>query len=128
MDILGYVGFAVLVVLAVTWTIGVRVKLDAGANTILGAVFFIVGAGWLSISGADRLHSLWLIPAGFVFAILAAYLSAYSPMLFGPFRLIASLFAAIIRLGIPAHRIRAAQEAGLKASIEEWASRREDTK
>ena len=128
MEILGYIGFAALVALAAIWTIGVRVKLDAGANTILGALFFVVGAVWLSISDADKLHSLWVIPAGFIFAILTAYLPAYIPPLFGPFRLIASLFAAVVRVGIPANRIRAAQEVGLKASVEEWASRRGDTK
>lgn len=128
MDILGYIGYAALIVLAAIWTIGVRVKLDAGANTILGALFFLVGAVWLAISDADKLHSLWLVPAGFIFAILTAYLGAYMPALFGPFRAVASLFAAVVRVGIPARRIREAQEVGLKASVEEWASKRGDTK
>lgn len=128
MEILGYIGYAALLALAVTWSIGVRVKLDAGVNTILGALFFVVGAVWLSTSDADKLHSVWLIPVGFIFAVVTAYLPIYAPPLFAPFRRIASLFAAVVRLGIPAQRIRAAQEAGLRASVEEWASRRENNK
>ena len=126
METIGYIGYAALLVLAATWTLGVRVKLNAGVNTILGALFFVVGAVMLGVSGADKLHSLWVIPTGFIFAILMAYVSAYVPLLFDPFRLLASLFARVVRVGIPAHQIREAQEAGLKASVEKWASEREE--
>lgn len=128
MEILGYIGYVALIGLALIWMIGVRIKLDAGANTILGALFFVAGTAWLTLSDADKLHSLWLIPSGFVCAVLAAYLGAYVPALFGPFRLIASLFAAVVRVGIPAARIREAQNAGLKAFVDDWASKRSDTK
>ena len=128
MEILGYIGYAALLALAAIWTLGVRAKLDAGANTILGAFFFVVGAVVLGVSGADKLHSLWVIPAGFIFAILVAYVAAHVPLLFGPFRLLARFVAIVVRVGIPAHRIRAAQEVGLKASIEERASEREEKK
>src|SRR3989344_700306 len=128
MEIFGYVGYAALLLLAVTWTIGVRAKLDAGANTILGALFFVAGAVWLSTSNADKLHSLWLIPAGFIFAVVTAFLAVRTPPLFALLRLIASLFAAVVRVGIPAERIRAAQDAGLRASVEEWASKHHEEK
>lgn len=128
MEIFGYVGYAALLLLAVIWTIGIRAKLDAGTNTILGALFFVAGAVWLSTSNADKLHSLWLIPAGFIFAVVAAFLAVRTPPLFAPLRLIASLFAAVVRLGIPAERIRAAQDAGLRASVEEWASKHHEEK
>jgi len=128
MEIIGYIGYAALLTLAAIWTLGVRVKLDAGANTILGALFFVMGAVMLGVSGADKLHSLWVIPTGFIFAILMAYVAVHVPLLFGPFRLLASLFASAVRVGISEHQIRPAQEAGLKASIEEWASKREEKK
>lgn len=127
MEIFGYVGYAALLTLAVTWTIGVRAKLDAGVNTILGALFFVAGAVWLSTSNADKLHSLWLIPAGFIFAVVTAF-AIQAPPLFAPLRLIASLFAAVVRVGIPAERIRAAKDAGLRASAEEWVSKHHEEK
>jgi len=65
MDTVGNIGFAVLLVLAVIWTLGVRVKLDAGVHVILGALVFLAGAIAIGISGANRLHSLWVLAAGF---------------------------------------------------------------
>ena len=127
MEILGMVGYAALLILAVIWTTGVRAKLDAGVNTILGALFFVAGAVWLSTSNADKLHSLWLIPAGFLFAVITAF-AAHIPPLFSLLRLIASLYASVVRVGIPAERIRAAQDAGLRASVEEWASKHHEEK
>lgn len=128
MDIVGYIGYAALIVLAAVWTLGVRMKLDAGAHTVLGALFFVIGAVVVGISGADKFHSFWVIPAGFIFAVAMAYLAAHIPLLFGPFRLLASLFANVVRVGIPKHRILAAQETGLKVSIDEWASKTAERK
>lgn len=125
MDILGSIGYWLLVALAAIWTAGVRTRLDAGAHTILGTLFLLIAAVALGVSGADKIHSLWIVPAGLVFAILMAYVAAHSPLLFAPFRVLASLFAALVRVGIPAHKIRAAHEAGPKASIDEWALRYE---
>ena len=80
MDILGSIGYWLLVVLAAIWTIGVRTKLDAGVHTILGALFLLIGAVVLSVSGADKVHSLWIVPAGIAFAIVMAYVGAHSPV------------------------------------------------
>ena len=125
MEILGYVGFAALIFLAATWTIGVRVQLGAGVHTIVGALFFLVAAAALAVSGADKLHSLWIIPAGFVLAMFLSLLAIHAPPLFAIFRLLASGFAAIVRVGIPKERIETAQQADLRATIER--SRKNDT-
>ena len=126
METIGYIGYAVLLALAASWTFGVRVKLDAEVSTILGALFFVMGAFILAVTGPGKLHSLWVIPAGFIFAVLMAYFAAHVPLLFGPFRLLASVFARVVRIGIPSHQILAAQEAGLKTSIEKSASEPEE--
>lgn len=125
MEILGYIGFAVLIFLAVTWTIGVRIKLDAGVQTIIGALFFLVAAVILAVSGANKLHSLWIIPSGFILALLLSLLAVHVPPIFSLFRFLASVFAGIVRVGIPAEKIRAAQDVGLRATIDEWASKME---
>lgn len=123
MEILGYVGFAALLFLAVTWTIGVRAKLDAGVGVILGALFFVVSAVILVVSGASKLHSLWVVPTGFLLSAFVGLLAIHFPAAFQLFRYLASTFAIIVRAGIPAERIRTAQDAGLRASVEEWASK-----
>ncbi len=118
MEILGYVGFAALILLAATWTIGVRVQLGAGVHTIFGALFFLVAAIVLTVSDADKLHSLWIVPAGFVLAALLSLLAVHAPPLFSIFRLLASGFAAIVRVGIPRERIEAALQADVRATID----------
>lgn len=120
MEILGYIGFAVLIFFAVTWTIGVRAQLGAGVHTIIGALFFLVAAIVLAVTDASKLHTLWVIPVGFVFAMFLSLLAVYVPPLFAVFRLLASSFAAIVRVGIPRERIEAAQQAAVQASIERW--------
>lgn len=123
MNIIGSVGYAALIVLAATWVLGVRLKLEVGIPTVLGALFFVAGAVWLTATDTSNLHSLWIIPAGFVLTLVSAVLAAHVPPLFLPLRFLANLFASIIRVGIPSHRIRAAREADLKASIGRWASK-----
>lgn len=126
MEILAYIGFAVLISLAVTWTIGVRVQLGAGVHTIVGALFFLVSAIVLGVSGANKLHSFWIVPSGFVLAMFLSFLAVHVPAVFGLFRLLASAFAALVRVGIPKERIKAAQEADVSATIERLKRSRED--
>lgn len=124
MEILGYIAFAVLIFLAVTWTIGVRTQLDAGTHTIVGALFFLVSALALSIYGISKVHALWLVPVGFVVPFAVVLLGNISRGLLFPFRVLAGVFANIMRIGIPDERIKAAQEAGLHATVEEWSKKR----
>ena len=126
MAILGYIGYTILLFFAVTWTIGVRTKLDAGVGTIFGALFFVLAAVFVAIFEVDKLHSLWLIAGGFALTLLLSYLAAYAKPLFRPFQFMASLFAMVVRVGIPAEKIRAAQEIGLKASLQEWTAKQND--
>jgi hypothetical protein len=112
MDILGLIGYGLLVTLAAIWTLAVRTKLDVGSDLILGALFLLSGAVALTLTDTAKAHALWIIPAGYLFTVLMVFLSAYCVILFLPFRVLASLFVAIVRVGIPAQRIRAAQEAG----------------
>lgn len=123
MDILGDVGFAALIFLAVTWTIGVRVQLGTGVPAIVGALFFLVAAMILAVSDANKLHSFWIIPSGFVLSILLGYLAVDKPAIFALFRLLASAFAAIVRVGIPVEKIKAAQAADSRAALERWRER-----
>lgn len=125
MELLGYIGFAVLVFLAVTWTIGVRTRLEAGTHTIFGALFFVVAVVILSATDISNLHSLWIIPVGFALAMFSGLLSVHFPPAFQVLRFLASSFANIVRIGIPAERIRAAQVVDMNAQIEALGSKME---
>lgn len=109
MDVVGYIAFAILIFLAVTWTIGVRTQLDAGTHTIIGALFFLVSVLVLAVSGASKVHAIWLVPAGFIVPFIIVFLGNISHVLLFPFRLIAGPFANIVRIGIPTEWRAAAQ-------------------
>lgn len=107
---LGYAGYLLLVFLALTWTLGVRVKLAAGIPVIMSALFFVVCSIILTISPLSKLHSWWLIPAGYIFNfIILGIMIARVPILAPFFKLLASVFAGLVRVGIPQERIRKAQ-------------------
>jgi hypothetical protein len=127
-QILGYVAYVVLCFLAVTWTIGVRVKLDAAAPVILGALFFVGSAIILATLGIDKLHALWLIVVGFAVSVLIAPVLLNVPLISLPIRILATFFAGIVRVGIPSNKIRAAQEAAMRAAIDDLLNTKENTR
>ena len=119
MQLFGYIGYAILIFFAVTWTLGVRVKLGAELSTIMGALFFVVAAILLGVLGINKLHSWWLLPTGFVFTMLCIFILANRvPLLYNLVKILGSLYARIIRIGIPSNKIKAAQYADTWNTIE----------
>lgn len=125
MEIVGYIGYAVLVVLAIIWTIGVRTQLGAGTHTILGALYFAVGAVVIPLLGIDMLHALWVIPVGFLFAGIIAPMFIGIPGISFVFRLIAGLYSGLIRVGISRQRIEEAQAASMHAAVDDYFDKQE---
>jgi hypothetical protein len=124
MQILGYVGYTLLIFFAVTWTLGVRVKLGAGLFTIMGALFYMVAALLLGVFGINKLHSWWLLPLGFTFVMLCTIIVAHRvPLLYSIVKILGSVYAGIVRIGIPSDIIKAVQTADAKDTVERWASR-----
>ena len=110
MSYLGYAGYLILVILALTWTFGVRVKLAVGIPVIMSAMFFVISSIVLAVAPLSKLHSLWLIPVGYIFNfIVLGIMIARIPILVPFLRFLASCFAGLVRLGIPAEQIRKAQ-------------------
>ncbi len=119
MQLFGYIGYAILIFFAVTWTLGVRVKLGAELSTIMGALFFVVAAILLGVLGINKLHSWWLLPTGFDFTMLCIFILANRvPLLYNLVKILGSLYARIIRIGIPSNKIKAAQYADTWNTIE----------
>jgi len=110
MQILGYIGYAILVFFALTWTLGVRIKLNVGLHTIMDALFYMVAAILLGVLGINKLHSWWILMSGFIFVMLCTFiLSARIPLLYSFIKILGSLYAVIIRIGIPSEKIKATQ-------------------
>ena len=114
MNFVGYAGYSILIVMAIAWTIGVRFRPGAQIPTITASIFFLVGAIALGVSGANKLHSLWIIPFGFIFSLLIVFFSIYVPILFRLFAMLANFFANIVRFGIHDKKIIEAQEVSSK--------------
>ena len=126
MQIVGYVGYVILIFFAITWTLGVRVKLGAGLFTIMGALFYMVAAILLGVLGINKLHSWWLLPSGFIFVRLCTFILATRvPLLYNLVKILGSVYAGIIRIGIPSNKIKAAQHADAVETIERVFSNKE---
>ena len=126
MQILGYIGYAILIFFALTWTLGVRVELAVGLHTIMGALFYMVATILLGILGINKLHSWWILLSGFIFGMVCTFiLSARIPLLYSFVKILASIYAGIIRIGIPAERIKAAQHRDAIETIERVFSNKE---
>ena len=119
MQILGYIGYAILIFFALTWTLGVRVKLEVGLHTIMGALFYVVAAILLGVLGINKLHSWWLLLSGFIFVVVCTFiLYARIPLLYSLVKILGSIYAGIIRTGIPSEKIKSAQHADAMETIE----------
>ena len=126
MQILGYIGYVILIFFAVTWTLGVRVKLGAGLFTIMGALFYMVAAILLGVLGINKLHSWWILPSGFLFVRLCVFILANRvPLLYSLVKIFGATYAGIIRIGIPSNKIKAAQHADAVETIERVFSNKE---
>ena len=129
MQILGYIGYTILIFFALTWTLGIRVKLEVGLHTIMGALFYMIAAILLGVLGINKLHSWWLLPSGFIFVMICTFiLSTRIPLLYSLVKILGSIYAWIIRIGIPAHRITTAQHADAVETIERVFSNRGETR
>jgi len=119
MQLLGYIGYIILIFLALSWTLGAGIKLKVGLHTIMGALFYMTAAILLGVLEVNKLHSWWLLPSGFIFVMVCAFiLSARIPLLCSLVKILGSIYAGIIRIGIPSEKIKAAQYADAIETIE----------
>lgn len=127
MQIVGYIGYAILIFFAVIWTLGVRVKLGVGLFTIMGALFYMVATILLGVLEINKLHSWWLLPSGFFFVKLCVFILANRvPVLCSFVKILGSIYAGIVRIGVPSEKINAAQTADTEAVVERVLSRQKE--
>ena len=125
MEILGWAGYVLLVFLAIMWAVGVRLKLGAGIPVIITSLFFSLSALIIPIGGISLIHSLWVIPLGYLVCLVVGYIIPKSRFLAKFFIFIGSIYAIIIRIGIDENKIRQALTKDAFDSVENWAKKRE---
>jgi hypothetical protein len=118
MEVVGYVAYAGLVILAILWAADVRANLAADKPAILRAVYFVSAAVLVPAFDINMAHSLWLVPFGCLFARMIAPKLIEIPLVSVPFTLAADGFARAVRIGVPRHRIEEARAASLRGGID----------
>ena len=121
MEILGYIAYIILVVLALIWAFGVRTHLGIMIHTIIGSLILTLGVIIIPISKIALIHSLWFILLGYLSPLAIANLLGKldkSKFIAKFFILIGSIYANIVRIGISEEKIKAAQIQYVKAAIE----------
>lgn len=104
MIILSYIGYSILVIFALTWALGVRYKFSLVSNLIIVSLYYVTACIYLPMSDLSLNHSWWIIPSGFLLGfILFPFMSI--PFFSHLIRLVASVYAGILRIGIPASEI-----------------------
>jgi hypothetical protein len=111
MEIVGYIAYASLVILAMVWTAGVRSDLGAQPQVILRAVYFVSSAAIIPAFGVNMAHALWVVPVGCAFSRIIAPTLLRIPVVSTPFVFVAAVFERIVHVGIPRHKIQEARAA-----------------
>lgn len=125
MQIIGYIGYAILIFMTATWMLGIRLKPELGIHTIMGAFFFFASTLILWLLDINKLHAWWILPSGFLFMYLCIQILVHEVILLsGMIKIIASIFSSILRIGIPKDQILAAQQADAKRLVDEYVKSR----
>ena len=109
MEIVGYLAYATLIILAIVWTIDVRRDIGADKPALLRAVYFVMTASLVPAFNVNLGHCLWLAPFGCFLARLIAPTLVKIPFVSVPFIVIADIFEWLVHIGIPRHKIHEAQ-------------------
>jgi hypothetical protein len=124
--ILGYVAYVALLFFAITWTVGVRTKLDAANWTIFGSLLFLLSSILVPLLQINFLHCLWIIPAIFLVTRVVQYLYVYNiPILKHLVTLFSTLYADIIRIGIDKVEIQKERDKSNKHFVDNWMNKNE---
>jgi hypothetical protein len=106
--------------LAILWLYGIRTQLGCCIQVVLSSMFFTGCVIVLPISGLSFLHSWWMIPSGYFVAFISTF--GMSTPIIGPtLMLFGSLYAIVVRVGIPEDMIRAAKQAACRETFVRWA-------
>lgn len=110
MEIIGYVAYVSLIMMAIAWTINVRISPNTDTPGILRAVYFVLSIIVIPAFDMNMAHALWMVPFGCFFAKIIAPALISIPVLSVPFIIIADGFASFVRIGLADPEIQEATE------------------
>jgi hypothetical protein len=100
METLGYISYGILCLISLYYILGIRLKSDANIFTIFSSLFLTTFAILIPILGMSYLNSLWVIPAGIILTFLLAQFFISLGAIGNLIKILTSLYASILRIGI----------------------------
>lgn len=120
MEIFGIIGYVVLIILAVIWAVGIRIRLGAVIPTILMGLVFTIFAIAIPIMGISYLYSWVFIAIGYIASFIFVFILDSVPFIKNILIFIGSIYAGIIRVGIPVEKIKRQQIQDTAESVANW--------
>ena len=126
-QITGYLLYGVLLFITTSWALGVRLKPDLTYSTILGSFYFVVLSIIFPFLHINYLHLLWLIPIGFVLAIVSNVIFINRvPILDNSLRIVLTIYTNILRIGMNQQKMERKRELAATELIEELTKRKQN--
>jgi len=120
-QIVGYVLYAILLFITITWIYGVRVK-PLAYPTVLTSLYFLVASIVFSLIGINKIHLLWVIPLVYFSSFLNMVLFQ-TPIISIPLRIICDIYASILRIGVDRAKQEREKIRDAQLSVENWAGK-----
>ena len=116
MNTLGIIAYGLLVFLAISWAWGIRANLNFTLGTGLSSLLMVIFAIIIPVSGFNRLHAIWMIPAGMFFGVFMMMFglkwSISVPGFFRVFQFVRFLgvgYMRLLRLGVSKEKLQQAE-------------------
>jgi len=120
-QIVGYILYAILIFITITWAYGVRVK-PLVYPTVLSSLYFLITAIVFSLTEISKIHLLWVMPLVYLGAFLNITLMQI-PIISTLLKIICDIYASILRIGIDKAKIERKKIIDTRSFIEEWAAK-----
>ena len=111
MQIVSYIGYGLLVLIALSMTYGVRNELGIVDSVIFVTLLQVSAAIIIPLAHIDLMHAWWAIAAAYTPLWICPRLRWKWPTLYRISLFPSMLFGRLIRIGIPEEKIKAAKSA-----------------
>ncbi len=120
-QIVGYILYAILIFITITWAYGVRVK-PLVYSTVLSSLSFLITAIVFSLTEINKIHLLWVIPIVYLGAFLNITLMQI-PIISTLLRIICDIYTSILMIGIDKAKLERKKIIDARFFVEELAAK-----
>lgn len=96
-QIIGYILYALLLVITIVWALGIRIK-PVVCPTVITGFFFLIVSFVFSFVGINKIHLVWVIPLIYLSSFVSIYF-IQKPIISTILKIICNVYASILRIG-----------------------------